>query len=158
MHMLWSTNVYTRKYFLYKLRYRKWEGKYQLINEKSPCDVTVDVTEWSSSGDAGGSVHEDILGTVSDWLWDWWWPLSIQVWQVHWFWASSFHSAGLSQLVLVLHTDWLSSLTDWTMGPASTKEADRMWVYWVMYLSYQHVEIIVVIDTCGVFFMCPIQW
>jgi len=51
---------------------------------KLPIDVAiVDDAVWSTtSGDAGDSTNEDVLTGVSDWLWSWWWPPSIQVWQV----------------------------------------------------------------------------
>jgi len=82
--------------------------------------VTVD----TATGDVGDSSYEDVLDSVSDWVWAWLWPPSIQVWQVQKFWASSIRSAGLSLLVLVLYTDRLARLTYWSVGQASTEEAD----------------------------------
>ena len=85
--------------------------------------------EWSPVGVIGGSVDEDVLNAVFKWLWEWWWSQSIQARQVRELRATFIQCVVLSVLELVEDTQWLAGVTDWSLGPSSTKEIDSTWVY-----------------------------
>ena len=69
--------------------------------------------EWSSAGDVGDSADEDILDALFYWLWRWWRPPPIQVWQVQEFWVSSIYPAVLSLLTLQHVTGWNMRWRNW---------------------------------------------
>ena len=97
--------------------------------------------EWSPSGDVGDGADEDVLDAVFQWLWVWWWQLSIQARQVQEFGESSIHSAVLGVLVLASDTVWMATITDWSLGPSSAQKAHWTWVCWFSKLAVVEVTI-----------------
>ena len=103
--------------------------------------------EWSPSGDTGESADEDVPNAVFKWLrgrlWERWRSLYVQTRQVSEFGTSVVHCVVLSVLVLVEHTQWVAGVTDWSVGPSSTEEAHRTWVYCTdrnpLYITMCHV-------------------
>jgi len=91
-------------------------------------DVVVVEAEWSATGVAGDSADESVLSTVCEWLWQWWRPPSMHIRQIQKFWASIFHSAVFSLLILESDTDRLATVTHSSMGQTPAQEAHWTWV------------------------------
>jgi len=91
-------------------------------------DVVAVEAEWSATGVVGGSADESVLSTVCERLWRWWRPPSMHIRQIHKFWASSFHSAVYSLLILESNTDWLATVSHSSMGQTPAQEAHWTWV------------------------------
>jgi len=85
--------------------------------------------ESSPFGDAGGSVDENVLDAILQWLWKWWRSCSVQARQVSECWATVIHCVVLCELLLVEDSHWLAGITDWSLGPSSDKETDWTWVH-----------------------------
>ena len=72
--------------------------------------------EWSATGDVGDSADENLLDAVFD------------VWQVHEFWESSIHCAGLSVFGLASLFDGLAAVANTSLDETSVEETDWRWV------------------------------
>jgi len=81
------------------------------LSNKNSRDVAATDAEWSAGADDGESADKDILD-------------AIHVWQVQECRATSFNYTGVSLLTVVLDSDWLARITNWSAGQKSAEEAD----------------------------------
>jgi len=121
-------------------RLANYSTRLWLFQQRNDVVIIVDDAEWSASGDAGDSTDEDVPVAVSDWLWGRGWPSYDYTWQIHPFWVSSLHSAGISELVLAQDADWMATVVYSSLGQTSAEKADWMWVcktvYYVIFFHW----------------------